>query len=139
MCIRDSIYSDLMVPPLVMVNTRYYGAKVALYIAGVMYVSIVATALILDGAFGLLDVTPESGRVMEEVSRFAVDYTFWLNLIGVGLAVLLVWLNRRFQARQEGHGGHDHGGGRIKGAFARLAILVWAGGGASWLFLALHG
>lgn len=49
--IMGFIYSDLMVPPLVHINAKYYGWRVALYIAGVMYVSIVATALILNGLF----------------------------------------------------------------------------------------
>jgi uncharacterized protein len=42
--IMGFIYSDLMVPPLVRVNAKYYGWKLALYIAGTMYVSIVLTA-----------------------------------------------------------------------------------------------
>ncbi|MDT8322355.1 MAG: hypothetical protein RQ826_17710, partial [Xanthomonadales bacterium] len=41
-------FAGLMVPPLVKVNARYYGWGVALFIAGIMYVSIVATALLLD-------------------------------------------------------------------------------------------
>ena len=51
--IMGFIYSDLMVPPLVAVNARYYGWRVALYIAAVMYVSIVCTALILHYSFAL--------------------------------------------------------------------------------------
>lgn len=52
--IMGFIYSDLMVPPLVHINAKYYGWKVALYIAGIMFVSIVATALILNSAFSFL-------------------------------------------------------------------------------------
>ncbi|MEJ2095645.1 MAG: hypothetical protein P8Y38_00570 [Deltaproteobacteria bacterium] len=36
--IMGFIYSDLMVPPLVAVNARYYGWKTAIYIASIMYV-----------------------------------------------------------------------------------------------------
>jgi len=49
--IMGFIYSDLMVPPLVAVNIKYYGKKVAFYIAVIMYISIVFTALILNGIF----------------------------------------------------------------------------------------
>ena len=52
--IMGFIYSDLMVPPLVAVNARYYGWRVALYIAGVMYLAIVITALVLHYALLLL-------------------------------------------------------------------------------------
>ena len=44
--IMGFIYSDLMVPSLVAINARYYGWRTALYIAAVMYASIVCTALI---------------------------------------------------------------------------------------------
>ncbi|MEJ2471628.1 MAG: permease, partial [Desulfuromonadales bacterium] len=44
--IMGFIYSDLMVPPLVAVNAKYYGWRLALYIAGIMFVAIVITALL---------------------------------------------------------------------------------------------
>ena len=50
------IYSDLMVPPLVNMNSKYYGTKTALYIAGVMFVSIVITALVLNYSFEILNI-----------------------------------------------------------------------------------
>jgi hypothetical protein len=75
---------------------------------------------------------------MEEVSRFALDYTFWLNLAGAVLAGALVELRRRFQARHGG-GAHDHGGGGLKRAFAWAALAVWGGGALSWLWTVLTG
>lgn len=116
------IYSDLMVPPLVSVNARYYGWRIALYIAAVMYASIVVTALLLDGTFAALGITPQSARAVEEVSRFALDYTFFLNVAAVAVAATLVWLSRR--DRHPDHGDHDHGGGG-PGA-KRLAALAAA-------------
>ncbi|HKL53092.1 MAG TPA: hypothetical protein VJ902_03980, partial [Wenzhouxiangellaceae bacterium] len=120
------IYSDLMVPPLVKVNARYYGWKVALFIAGIMYVSIVATALLLDTSFGLLGMRPESaaGDVTEQ--QFAIDYTFFFNIAFVLVAGLLITLHRRHLAASE-HGGHDHGDGGgidIQKYVAWLAIFV---------------
>jgi hypothetical protein len=131
------IYSDLMVPPLVMINGRYYGWRVALYIAGVMWISIVATALIIHYAFAALDITPQSGRKVEDVVRFGLDYTFYLNVVFVGVAALLVW-----RAGRHEHSGMDHempGDSWIKTAAAAVAagilvigaVLAWkAGGGA---------
>ena len=95
--IMGFIYSDLMVPPLVMINAKYYGWRVALYIAAVMYVSIVATALILNYLFGALGITPESGLRVEDVAQFSFDYTFYMNLAFVAVAAILVWLHRRHQ------------------------------------------
>jgi uncharacterized membrane protein YraQ (UPF0718 family) len=124
------IYSDLMVPPLVMINGRYYGWRVALYIAGIMWVSIVATALIIHFGFDLFGITPRTGRQVEDVVRFALDYTFYLNLLFVVMAGLLVWL-----AARHGHAGMDHdmpGDSRAKTVAAAVAALIVAGGLAAF-------
>jgi hypothetical protein len=57
--IMGFIYSDLIVPPLVATNATYYGWRVAFYIAGIMFVSIVTTALILNGALSWAGWVPE--------------------------------------------------------------------------------
>jgi len=130
--IMGFIYSDLMVPPLVMVNAKYYGLRTALYVAGVMYVSIVLTALILNGAFELLGIVPESGRAVSDVVRFAIDYTFWLNLAALGLTAVML---RLWRLHRRAHGAHDHameGDGPVKRAAAKIAMGVLAAGAAAW-------
>src|SRR6056297_356815 len=92
--IMGLIYSDLIVPPLVAVNAKYYGWRTALYIAGIMYVSMVATALLLHVGFGVTGLTPESTRAVEEVTRFKIDYTFWLNVVSVLAVGTLAWAHR---------------------------------------------
>lgn len=128
--IMGFIYSDLMVPPLVEINARYYGWRVALYIAGVMFVSIVTTALTLHGVFTVLDIVPESARAMEETSRFAIDYTFWLNLAMVFLAGAMVRLHtQHVEEHLEGYGeDEEEGGVEIRRVVAYLFILVLAMG-----------
>ena len=83
--IMGFIYSDLMVPPLVHINAKYYGWKVALSIAGIMFVSIVATALLLNGAFSLLGIVPHSAKAVQEVTQFKIDYTFWMNIVFIAV------------------------------------------------------
>ncbi|MEC9489025.1 MAG: permease [Halanaerobium sp.] len=94
--IMGFIYSDLMVPPLVAVNARYYGKRVAFYIAGIMYVSIVLTALLLNGVFSSLGILPQSSKVISEVTRFKIDYTFYFNIIFILLAGWQVYLKKQF-------------------------------------------
>jgi len=120
------IYSDLMVPPLVRINAKYYGWRVALYIAGVMYASIVATALTLHAVFTLLDITPESSRAVSEIARFEIDYTFWLNLFFAAMAAGLVWLHRRHVAAQDDPGGMETS--RVKRFISSACVLMLAGG-----------
>ncbi len=127
------IYSDLMVPPLVAVNAKYYGWRVALYIAGVMYVSIVATALILSGLFALLGIVPESGKAVTEVVQFKIDYTFWLNMLFVGVTGWLIYLWRQ-HVKEHGAMAHDmEGDGHIKTIAAYVAMAIMAGGLLSWV------
>jgi hypothetical protein len=123
--IMGFIYSDLMVPPLVMINAKYYGWRVALYIATVMYVSNVATALILNYLFGALGIIPENGRKVADVAQFSFDYTFYLNVVFIGLAAGLFWLHR--QHHREAHMDHKmnmKGGVGLKRIIALLFLAV---------------
>ena len=118
------IYSDLMVPPLVRVNAKYYGWRGALQIAGVMYVSIVATALLASGVLALTGLEVESSRTMEETSRFAIDYTFYLNLAFALVGLALIVLHRRHT-----DGGTDSQGGLGVKRVVVFACLAWVAAG----------
>jgi hypothetical protein len=121
------IYSDLMVPPLVMVNARYYGWRAALYIAAVMFVSIVITALVTHYSFGALGWTPDSDKRVADVTAFAIDYTFYLNVAAALLAGGLLWLAR--SGERDGAGHHHHGGSAgTKRYVALSAALLLTGG-----------
>jgi uncharacterized membrane protein YraQ (UPF0718 family) len=112
--IMGFIYSDLMVPPLVKINAKYYGWRVALYIAAVMYASIVSTAVLLHYAFLWTGLTPETTREVSEVTRFKVDYTLFMNIAAVALVGVLWWLARGGGSDHRREGDHregDHGGG----------------------------
>ena len=118
------IYSDLMVPPLVMINAKYYGGRVALYIAVVMFVSIVVTALVMHYSFAALGMTPESSRRVEDVTHFALDYTFYMNVLFAFLAGWLVWLHK--QHCREAQSSMDHEMGEEIGTKRIIALLSLA-------------
>ena len=133
--IMGFIYSDLMVPPLVMINAKYYGWRLALYIAGIMYASIVATALLMHYAFLILGIDIESGRRVEDVVRFKVDYTLFLNIAFVFGAAGLVWLHRRHQQNQGD--GHSMGGSvGVKRVVALSCAALLVGGVAAKIWVA---
>ncbi|WP_031556275.1 permease [Parvularcula oceani] len=88
------IFSDLVVIPVLRVNAKYYGWKMALYILAVFLVVLVATALVLHYGFDLLGLLPSAEDVRSVTDRefFKVDYTFWLNTAFLVLtAVFFVW------------------------------------------------
>lgn len=119
------IYSDLMVPPLINMNRKYYGVRVAFYIAGVMYISIVLTALILNYGFELLNVLPQGSRKVAEVTQFKIDYTFWFNIVFAVIAgLMLVFNHRAKEAKSGGSHGHDSAGLSIKRGIVYLFTLI---------------
>ena len=118
------IFSDLVVLPVLRVNARFYGWRVALYIAAVFLAALVATALALHYLFDWTGLTPpaQSRGLPAPESRFAIDYTFWLNLGFLGLSLAAIWRARRQDADTRGHD-HDHGGPGLRW-IARLC-LAW--------------
>ena len=160
------IFSDLVVFPVIRVNAKYYGWKVALYIVGVFFAALVATAILMHYGFSLFGVLPKSAAASNSQSteRFAIDYTFWLNLIFLAATGVLAWLRfgsgkkqkKQHQQNQhqeqdnhdhkkhEGHSGHDHGGGKqgfIDKLLFWLAILsyIWLAGGIIATFFVSSG
>ncbi len=88
------IFSDLVVLPVLRVNARYYGWKMALYILGVFLVVLVLTALILHYGFAALGLLPSADQIRAVTDRefFAIDYTFWLNVLFAAVSLgFLIW------------------------------------------------
>ncbi|MBE9078585.1 permease [Romeria aff. gracilis LEGE 07310] len=123
------IFSDLVVFPVIRVNAKYYGWKMALYILALLFASLIATSLVLHYGFSLLGLLPQSASGGGQSDRFAIDYTFFLNLAFLALSGVLAWL--RFGGESESH--HHHGGGQsvIETVLFWLAIVayVWLAGG----------
>lgn len=122
------IFSDLVVIPVLRVNAKYYGWKMALYILCVFLVVLVATALVLHYGFDLLGILPSAEQVRSVTDRefFKIDYTFWLNLVFLGLsAAFFIWKIARTGIRL------TTGEGVIETTLFYLALLsyLWLIGG----------
>ena len=68
------VFADLLVLPIVMVYRKYYGSRYAVRIVGLMFVTIVIAALIVDGAVRRRRADPAgtphaSGRVRRSEGR----------------------------------------------------------------------
>jgi uncharacterized membrane protein YraQ (UPF0718 family) len=106
------LYADLIVLPLLDVYRRYYGWRMAAYIAVVFYVTMVLAGLIMDVAFTAAGLVPEPNpNIRAELTTFSFNYTFWLNLAFGALAAYFVWLNRKHPMDHGHHHQHadDHG------------------------------
>ena len=101
------LYADLIVLPLLDVYRRYYGWRMAAYIAAVFYVTMVLAGLIMDVTFTAAGLVPEPNpNIRAELTSFSFNYTFWLNLVFGALAAYFVWLKWK-QPMDHGHGHHQ--------------------------------
>ncbi len=90
------LYSDLIVLPLLDVYRRYYGWRMAAYLAAVLYGAMVVAGIVMDLAFTGLGLVPgRDSAVMAKMTDVSLDYTFWLNLGFGWLAVYLFAVARR--------------------------------------------
>jgi uncharacterized membrane protein YraQ (UPF0718 family) len=85
------IFADLIVLPILEIDRRYYGQRMAGFLFVTFYVAMAVAALILGVIFGLLGLVPaeRSARVVE--ASITWNYTTWLNISFLALAGLLVW------------------------------------------------
>lgn len=97
------LFADLIVLPLLDVYRRYFGWRMALYMAAVFYAAIAVSALLVDLGFTAIGIVPRrAGDIQAQVSHFSLNYTFWLNLAALAIAAWLFILNRRHPMQ------HDH-------------------------------
>lgn len=87
------IFSDLVVFPVLRINAKYYGWKMALFILFLLFASLVATSLILHYGLFALDMLPDasSTQIMNE-EHFKLNYTFYLNIAFLAISGILVYL-----------------------------------------------
>jgi len=108
------IFADLIVIPIVLAYRKYYGASFALRITALMFVTIVAAALVVDGlfsVFGLIPTGPRPTRA-DVFGHVELDYKLVLNILGLAIFVALFWVSRGRSSMDHcaHHGdGHDHG------------------------------
>jgi hypothetical protein len=102
------LYADLIVLPLLDTYRRYFGWKMAAYIGGVFYVTMVIASLVMDLSFTGLGLVPSHDtNVRTQLTHFSLNYTFWLNMLFGTLGGYLWWVSRH-HPMQHGQGGPDH-------------------------------
>jgi hypothetical protein len=91
------LFADLIVLPILAIYRKYYGTRFAVRIGGLMFTTMVVAALIVDGLFSALGLTPTASRPTRTdiFSSIAVNYRLGLNILGVAIFVALFWLTAR--------------------------------------------
>jgi uncharacterized membrane protein YraQ (UPF0718 family) len=104
------LYADLIVLPLLDIYRRYYGWRMAAYMFAVFFVTMASSALIVEFAFGAAGLLPSARPRVLAAPQFAIDYTFFLNVAAVALALYFFVLDRR-NPMDHGHHAHLEGHG----------------------------
>jgi uncharacterized protein len=87
--------ADLVAATVIWIHAKYYGWRYALYLSGLLYVCMVAAGVTVHYLFAALGQIPESRPSLEEMVRFAIDHTFYLNMAFLVAAAALLWLHWR--------------------------------------------
>jgi uncharacterized protein len=91
------IFADLIVLPIIAIYRKYYGTSYTLRIVALMFATMVAAALIVDGLFsaaGLIPTGPRPSRA-DIFGTIAVNYKLLLNVLGLVVFAAFFWLTAR--------------------------------------------
>jgi uncharacterized protein len=84
------IFADLIIAPILNIYRKYYGPKMALVLLGTFYAAMVAAGYVVEAVFGGLGLIPDRASAKVPDQGVSWDYTTWLNIVFLILAVTLV-------------------------------------------------
>ena len=85
------VFGDLIIIPILNIYRKYYGARVAAYLAAVSYVTMVAAGFAVGVLFTALGWVPGNRNVAAFSTVISWDATTFLNIaVLVAIALLLV-------------------------------------------------
>ena len=84
------LFADLIILPILNIYRKYYGWKMAAFIAAAFYATMVVAGYAIELIFKVLHLVPgrRNASVME--AHISWNYTTWLNIVFLALAVLLL-------------------------------------------------
>ncbi|MCL2420198.1 MAG: permease [Conexibacteraceae bacterium] len=91
------LFADLIVLPILAIYRKYYGARFAIRITALMFVTIVIAALVVGGIFSAAGLIPSGPRPTRAdiFSSIHVDYKLALNVLGLAIFTAMFWLTAR--------------------------------------------
>ena len=90
------IFADLIVLPIIAIYRKYYGWAFAIRITALMFVTMVAAALLVDGIFTALGLVPDTRPTRDDIfGAIQLDYKLVLNAVGLVIFLALFGLTVR--------------------------------------------
>src|SRR6266487_1373493 len=85
------IFADLIILPILDIYRRYYGTRMSLYLLATSYGTMVLAGLLIGALFQVLGLVPTHHVIEAFQTRPSWNYTTFLDLAGLGLALILGW------------------------------------------------
>lgn len=84
------IYADLLILPILNIYRKYYGTRMMLTLLGTFYAAMVVAGYLVELVFGTTHLTPTQRNAMVLEASISWNYTTWLNIGFLVLAIILV-------------------------------------------------
>lgn len=94
--------SDFVVPPSLKINANYYGWRFAGYLAFVSVAAAVVSGVVLHALFAVVGLVPDRDVRLAEQAQFSLNHTFFLNVVAVAVAAVLLGLRRTRRPSETG-------------------------------------
>ena len=85
------IFADLIILPIINIYRKYYGLKMAAFITGSFYLTMVLAGYVIETLFSLLHITPTIRNARVTDAAITLNYTSFLNIAFLLLAAALVY------------------------------------------------
>jgi len=95
------IYADLIIIPIVIIYGRVYGWRLTRMLVAIMFVTMAAAALIVDGIFSAAGLVPHTRPSIDSITSRGItwNYTTVLDILFLGVAAMLFALTLRRGAK----------------------------------------
>jgi len=77
--------------PVLVIYRKYYGTKMMLFILATIYATMVAAGYAVELIFGAAGLIPSTRNAKVLDATVSWDYTTYLNIVFIAVAVALVW------------------------------------------------
>ena len=83
------LFADLIILPILNIYRKYYGLKMSALLLAIFYIAMVGAALVVEFVFSAMHLVPPQHRAVMMSERIRWNYTSWLDLAFLVVALLL--------------------------------------------------
>ncbi|MFB9838764.1 permease [Actinoallomurus acaciae] len=84
------IFGDLIILPIINIYRKYYGIRMALFIAATFYAAMVVAGYAVELIFGAAGLIPEKRHAAVMAAHVSWNYTTWLNIAFLAITAILI-------------------------------------------------